>query len=151
MKRILGVLSLVFVVAACSDSDTSMGPDEITLADLVGSWTASSHVYANNANPGEAFDLIAAGGETRTTVLHNGGARTWITFGTFSDEWDAQLSISGNTLTSDPVEASRQVRTWALSLAGNLLTLTDATSSFDFTLAGGDGVSATEVVVFARQ
>jgi hypothetical protein len=151
MKRFIAALSLALVAAACSDSDNAAGPEEITIADLVGSWTAASQVYTNNADADDSFDLVAAGGETRVTVLSHGGARTWVTLGTFSDEWDAQLSISGNTLTSNPVEASRPVRTWTFSLVGDLLTLTDDNSSFDFTLAGGDGVPATEVVTLARQ
>ena len=151
MKRFVAVLSLVLAVSACSDSDDSMGPGEITIADLVGSWRASSQVFTNKANSSEVLDVIAAGGETRTTVLDHGGARTWVTFGTYSDEWDAQLTVSGNTLTSDPVEASRERRIWTFSLDGNLLTLTDANSSFDFTLSEAAGVAATEVVVFVRQ
>ena len=151
MKRFIAALSLALVAAGCSDSDNAAGPEEITIADLVGSWTASSQLYTNNADTNERFDLVAAGGETRVTVLSHGGARTWVTLGTFSDEWDAQLSISGNTLTSNPVEASRPVRTWTFSLVGDVLTLTDANSGFDFTLAGGDGIPATEVVTLARQ
>ena len=101
--------------------------------------------------PGLPSSLIAAGGENRVTVLTGGGARTWIEFGTFSDEWDAQLSISGTILTSNPVEASRIVRTWKFTLNGEILELTDANATFDFTLSGAAGVSVTEKVVFVRQ
>jgi hypothetical protein len=151
MKRFIAVLSVVLAVAACSDSEQVTGPEGITIEDLVGSWTASSHTFTNNADPGEALDLIANGGETRVTVLSGGGARTWVTFGEFSDEWDAQLTIAGGTVTSRPVEASRPVRTWTFTLVGNLLTLTDTDSEFDFSLSGAVEVSATEVVVFVRQ
>ena len=85
------------------------------------------------------------------TVLPGGGARTWITFGTFSDEWDAQLTITGGTLTSRPVEASRGVRNWTFSLVGNVLTVTDTNSAFDFTLSDAVAVAATEVVVLVRR
>jgi len=151
MKRFITVVSVLFSVAACSGSDKAAGPDEITIADLVGSWTASSLTFTNNANPGQKLDLIALGGENRMTVLDGGRARTWLEFGTFSDEWDAQLTISGNTLTSQPAEASRDVQTWAFSLEGNVLELSDTSSEFDFTLAGGDAVPATLVVVLIRQ
>jgi len=151
MKRLIAVVSTVLFLAACSDSDSGTRPEEITVADLVGSWTASSLVFTNNANSAEKFDVIAAGGENRVTVLDGGRARTWIDFGTFSDEWDAQLSIAGNVLTSRPAEVSRSVRSWTFTLEGNVLTLTDSSSEFDFTLANGTGVSATEVVTFMRQ
>ena len=67
------------------------------------------------------------------------------------DEWDAQLSISGNTLTSTPAEATRETRVWTFTLVGNTLTLTDSTSEWDFTLSEAAGVPATEVVVFVKQ
>jgi hypothetical protein len=151
MKRIFAILLLMITAAACSDSDKATGPEEITIDDLVGSWTASSQVYTNNASPAEKFDLIGAGGETRITVLPGGGARTWVTFGTFSDEWDAQLTLSGGTLTSQPVEASRGVRNWTFTLDGNILTLTDTNSAFDFTLSDAAEVPATVVVILVRQ
>jgi len=151
MKRFITVVSVLLSVAACSGSDKAAGPDEITIADLVGSWTASSLTFTNNGNPGQKLDLIALGGENRMTVLDGGRARTWLEFGTFSDEWDAQLTISGNTLTSQPAEASRGVQTWTFSLEGNVLELSDTSSEFDFTLAGGDAVPATLVVVLIRQ
>jgi hypothetical protein len=108
-------------------------------------------LYTDKANPAQLFDIVAAGGETRTTVLQGGGARTWVTLGTFSDEWDAQLAISGTTLTSTPAEASRGVKNYTFTLDGNVLTLTNASASFDFTLTGAAGVPTTEVTVFVRQ
>jgi hypothetical protein len=145
------VIAIAALAAGCSDSDPTDVTDEVTIADLVGSWTASSHTFQNNANAAESHDVVADGGETRTTVLANGGARTWLDWGTYQDEWDAQLTINGSTLTSTPVESTRETRTWTMTLEGSVLTLSRATSTFDFTLVGGTGVSATEVVVFVRQ
>ena len=154
--KLVRPLFCVAITAVClagcsSDDPTEPEVDGITVNDLVGGWTASSVLFTNITNPAEQFDLVANGGETRVTVLTGGGARTWVEFGTFSDEWDAQLSISGNTLTSSPVEASRGVRHATFTLVGNTLTLTYANSSFDFTLLDGPEVAATEVVVFVRQ
>jgi hypothetical protein len=147
------IVCTALLAVACSDSSSGPEPDPagVTLADLVGSWTASSHTFTNNANSSESFEVVANGGETRTTVLTGGGHRTWFTLGSFSDEWDAQLSISGTTLTSTPVESSRETRVWTFTLVGNTLTLTRSDSEWDFTLSGGAGVPATEVVVFVKQ
>lgn len=155
LLRIARSLALVVVTAllaiGCSDSSTDPGTDGgVSVADLVGSWTASSHTFTNNANSSESYDIIANGGETRTTVLTGGGARIWIEFGTFSDEWDVQLSISGTTLTATPAEATRETVSWTFALVGNTLTLTRSDSEFDFTLTGAAGVPATEVIVFVR-
>lgn len=149
--RSVALLSFLTLVTACGDSTPAEVTDGVTIADLVGSWTASSHTFTNNANSTESFDIVANGGETRTTVLSHGGARTWFDFGTVSDEWDAQLAVSGNTITSTPVETTRETRVWTFTLEGTVLTLTDETSSFDFTLSAGAEVSATEVVVFVKQ
>jgi hypothetical protein len=43
------------------------------------------------------------------------------------------------------------VRTWAFTLEGDVLELTDASATFDFTLTGGVEVPATEVVVLVRR
>ena len=146
----LSVLLLAVFTAGCSDSDAT-GPDEgITVADLVGTWRASSHVFTNNANSSESQDLIQLGGETRTTILTGGRARTWVTIGDFTDEWDSQLTIAGNKLTSTPAESTRPPVTWTFTLNGNTLTITRSDSSFDFTLGSGAEVSATETIVFVR-
>lgn len=143
--------ALTAVLVAGCGGDDPVEPEVVTIADLVGSWTASSVLHTDKANPAQSFDLVAAGGETRTTVLQGGGARTWVTLGTFSDEWDAQLAINGNTLTSTPAEAARGVRSYTFTLTGNTLTLTNSDASFDFTLTGAAGVPTTEVTVFVRQ
>jgi hypothetical protein len=161
MKRLITTCFVLFAVAACSESEQVTAPGDdgndgndtqgITIDNLVGSWTASSHMFTNNSDAGETYDLIANGGETRVTVLSGGGARTWFIFGPVDDEWDAQLTLVGSTLTSRPVEASRSVRNWTVTLEGNVLTLTDTDASFDFTLSDAAEVSATEVVVLVRQ
>jgi hypothetical protein len=154
LRRLLFLPLAALLAVGCSDdSGTNVDDTEdgVTVADLVGSWKASSHTFTNNADPSQTFDLVANGGETRVTVLNGGGARTWVEIGDFSDEWDAQLTISGTNLISTPVEASRGVQTHAFTLVGNTLTLTDSNSEFDFTLLGEDPVPATQVVVLVRQ
>lgn len=143
----LAVLVTLFSVG-CGDSATE--PDGITVADLVGSWTAASAVMTNKTNPSQQFDIIAAGGEMRVTVLNNGGARTWLELADFSDEWDAQITLNGNQLTSTPVESTRPTRHWTISVAGDRLTMTSTDGEWDFTLTGAPAVPANQVVVFDR-
>jgi hypothetical protein len=138
----------VFSSACGSDSTTE--PDAVTIADLVGTWKATSVLFTNQANPAQQFDIVVAGGELRSTVLNHGGARTWIEFGDFSDEWDAQLSVSGSQLTSTPVEVTRPTRRYTIEMDGNRLTMTSSDASFDFTLTGATAVPATEVIVYVR-
>ncbi|MGK7311514.1 MAG: hypothetical protein ACN0LA_04685 [Candidatus Longimicrobiales bacterium M2_2A_002] len=140
----------VLLAAGCSDSGT--GLDGISIDDFTGTWRASSHSFTNNSDASETFDLIAHGGETRVTVLSGGRARMWVTDDAFYDEWDAQLSVSGNVLTATPAESViRPVRRFVFALSGDDLSLEDADSEFDFTSSAGTPVSATEAVVLVRQ
>jgi hypothetical protein len=150
-SRSLLLTALVALIPAGCGDDAATGPETITISDLVGSWTASSALYTAQANPAQQFDIVTAGGELRTTVLDGGGARPWLTLGDFNDEWDAALTLSGTTLTSTPVEASRPVRHYALALEGSLMTLTSNDATWDFTLSGAEGVAANQVIVFVRQ
>jgi len=138
----------LFAGACGNDQPTEV--NSLTINDLVGSWEAASVMYTSNAAPSQQFDLIANGGETRVTVLPGGGARTWVDFGAFHDEWDAQLTLNGSTLTSTPVEASRAVRQYDVVLEGSTLTLTDDNASFDFTLSDLPPTPAAEVAVLIR-
>jgi hypothetical protein len=148
--RSLVLVVLVLVTSAACGGDDGTAPDVTTVADLVGSWTATSQVFSNNANSAETFDWIGNGGETRVTVLTGGRSRTWTSIGTFSDEWDAQLSISGAVLTSTPAESTRPVERFTFSLNGDVLTLTNASTAFDFTLTGAATVPATVSLVLQR-
>jgi hypothetical protein len=150
LRRFAPVLVFTVLLAACGEDDPTQPADVVTIADFVGSWTATSLVYTNNADAGETFDLVAAGGEARFTMLDGGGTRTWIELGTFSDEWDSAASLQGDNIVMDPVEVGRETRVWAYTLVNGVLTVTDTDSEFDFTLSDAPPVSATEVVVFVR-
>ena len=80
-------------------------------------------------------------------MLAGGGTRTWIDFGEFQDEWDAQGSLSGNILTMTPEENSRGVNVFLVEKVGNEITLINSNDSFDFTLSGETPVSTTSTTV----
>lgn len=143
IHRVVSVVLLLAVGACGGDDPTSAG---LTIDDLVGSWTATSAVFTNNANASETFDVVDAGGEVRFTMLSGGNTRIWTDDGTTPDEFDAAVTLSGSTLTIDPVEAGRETAVFAITLAGNVLTMTDTDSEFDFTLSGATPVSATFVL-----
>ena len=64
------------LLAGCGGDDPIEPATGITIEDLVGSWIATSDAHTNNANSAETFDMIAAGGEDRLTILAGGGTRT---------------------------------------------------------------------------
>ena len=140
------------VLTACGDGSDPTGVNEITIDDFVGSWSATSQVFTSTTNPSGTFDVIAAGGETRFTMLSDGRMRTWFDLGDFHDEWDSLVTLNdaGDRLTATPAEASRTVRHYTFVLDGNTLTLTNASETFDFTLTGAPGTSAKMVAVFQK-
>jgi hypothetical protein len=140
------------VVTACGDSSEPTAVDTLTIEDFVGSWSATSQVFTSNTSTSETFDVISAGGESRFTMLSGGRTRHWFDLGDFHDEWDTLITLNSAAalLTSTPEEASRPVRQYTFTLDGNTLTLTDTSSSFDFTLTGAAGTSATMVAVFQK-
>lgn len=155
VRPLAPLLTTALLLAACGGGDGPTGPGgdsgtALAVTDLIGSWKATSVIHTSKSNSSQTFDVIAGGGEVRFTMLANTGTRTWTSFGGVSDEWDSAVSLSGNVLTTTPVEAGRPARTWTVSLANNVLTMTDSDSMWDFTLSGAPPVSTVEVIVFAR-
>jgi len=146
--RTISLLSLILVFAVGCDSSKN---DDITLDDLIGTWSATSMVYTRNSD-GQSVDIIGTlAGEYRITVLSGGRARTWVDVGTYQDEWDSAISLDGNKLTVDPVETGRDTNTATITLSGNVLTVTDTNVEFDFTLSGGTPDPAKVVITMQRQ
>ena len=147
--KILFLSLLIISIMSCSKEEEPV--NQITMADFIGTWQATSAIFTNNGNTSQKFSFIENGGEIRFTILAGGKVRTWITLGTFNDEWDALATLQGDMIISTPAESSRSIITRKWSLNGNILTLTNENDKFDFTLQGGSGVSATSVIVLQKQ
>jgi hypothetical protein len=159
-------LSAMFVVAlissGCSSDSSPTSPQDqnqntsgITMADLVGTWKASSAVFTNQANTSQQYDVVAEGGEVRTVILNDPArSRTWVQLDTavdVFDQWDSGLTLNGTELTVTPVETTRPTRHYTLKLVGDTLTLTSSDGAFDFSLTGAPGVAVNEVDVLIKQ
>ena len=139
---------ILFSALSCEKKEDE---PEITISELAGSWIATSSVFTKASNGNESIDLIALGGEISFTMLENGGVRTWLTLGSFSDEWDSQAVITNSrTLTLTPVEEERGVNTFEFELDNNTLKLINRNDSFDFTLSGAAEVPASSVTILER-
>lgn len=147
---LLVVSLMIITLSSCNKDDETAAP-KYGVKDFVGSWIATSYVHTDNTNASQSVDLVAIGGEVRFTMLNGGGTRTWVELGTFSDEWDALITISGNTVTSTPEEPARSVKVSTFEYDGTTLTLTNPNDSFDFTLGGNSPTSSTSIGTFVRQ
>jgi len=148
IRRVVPFLFLLPLLLSGCGGDSPTAAAGLTIGDLVGSWIATSDTHTNNANSSETFDLVAEGGEVRFTMLSGGDTRIWVELDTFMDEWDSAVTLSGTTLTVDPVEAARSTEVFEITLVGDVLTMTNVDSEFDFTLSSATPVSTTEVLVF---
>lgn len=154
-SRYVLLLGAALLCACGSGGSDSAGADsapaQVSVEDLVGTWLASTDLYTNAADSSQQFDLVANGGETRIAILAGGRARTWVTLGAYYDEWDAQLSVDGNKLTSRPAETRRPTRVFVFELAGDDITLQTKDSEFDFTRSGASPVPASEYLEMTRE
>lgn len=143
-------LLIVATLSCSSDDDSPEQNPKVTIADFVGSWKASSAVYTNNSNASENVNFITVGGDISYTMLNGGGTRIWVGYQNNSlDEWDALTTLGpNNTYTTTPVETTRKTQNGTYSMGNNTFTLTNNNETFDFTLSGATGVSATSVIVF---
>ena len=146
---LLGLIA--FTVINCSKEDSVIDPiPEVTIANFVGSWKATTATFTNNSSSSEKVEFIAAGGAIRFTMLDHGGVRIWVDFqNNVVDEWDAQASLGDdNTIKMIPVETHRLQTLSTYELASGTITLTNTDDTFDFTLADAPQVSATSIITF---
>jgi len=146
----LSLLLAGILMTLTTSCDKEEAKPTYKLSDFTGSWIATSLVQTSNEDSGQSFDMIANGAEVRFTLLPGGGVRTWVEFGTFSDEWDALAELSGNTITSTPEESSRGVNVFTFEYDGTTLKMTNTNDSFDFTLTGENEVATTSVAKYVR-
>jgi len=140
---VTGALAIGFAMG-CGDSS---GPQEnVTIADLVGTWNATSIVYTNTATD-QSINAYLLGARLQITVAADGSYTGSLTepFGT-PEDISGTVIIQGNsiTITDDAAPGDNAVGTFTLS--GNTLTIT-AQDEFDF---GAGAVPATLVLVMQR-
>lgn len=126
----LALAATLGVSVACGDSN---GPDgDLTLADLVGTWSATKFELTKQSNASVSIDLVAAGGSFTLTVSADGAFTGQQSLFGFSDTFSGTVSVSGNVLTLTDSENPADVTEVVASLSGNTLTLTSDDLAFDF-------------------
>jgi len=143
--RTLTAVMLATAVIGCSDS-TSVED----VADLVGTWEATSFLWVSDADANVTFELVGAGGSFALVIAADGSFTGNFAMGTEVETFAGTISISGSNLviTDDPDIDGPS--TLAFTLDGNTLTMTDNDETFDF---DDDGVEedANSVMVLERQ
>ena len=140
MKRIFTTALLCSSFIACGDS-TGIAPD-----DIDGTWTATSFMATNPANPAESEDFLAAGGSFTITFRADGTFTSTTVEEGVTDTDTGTYTVSGSTITiaesgsgsPTPVVATRD---------GNTMTLTWSDDEIDWNDDGTDDPAYFEMVI----
>lgn len=139
-----GALTIGFVLG-CGDSTEPQG--DVTIADLVGTWNATSIVYTDNAT-GQSVNAFLFGARLQITVAANGTYTGSVTEpGGAPQAITGTITVQGGTITITDDAAPGDAAVGTFTLSGNTLTIT-AQDEFDF---GAGDVPATLVLVMVRQ
>jgi len=132
LVRTLTVLVLgAGLMVGCNDDGIS--PEDLTLADLVGGWSADEFEFTSQSNPAESVDFITLGGEVTLSVADNG--RYTIVMLPPQDTPDVSkgsVDVDGGFLLVTDDETPGDTVTFTLILSGNTLTIETGELEFDF-------------------
>ena len=136
--RILRLLFLAITVGTMTGCDTTA---DFGAVNLAGEWDAIVYEYTDNANA-TVIDIIQRDGASfMLTVDSNGEASTLF------DNGLGNTSSDSGTLNSTETTLTLAGVTYTAELSGDVLTLRDPDSSFDF---GNGSVSASLRIVMIR-
>jgi len=137
MRLMVVMIAASLALVGCGDS-TGLDAE-----DLQGSWVASVYQYTDNANSQNVVDIIQRDGAVYSLVVNaDGGASTLL------DDGLGSTSSDSGTLNSTSTVITLGETTFGAVRDGDRLTLTDASSTFDF--GSGSSTSATLRVVMNR-
>jgi hypothetical protein len=148
-----GALAIAFAVG-CGDSTEPQ--DDVTIADLIGNWNATSMQFTSQSNPPVTLDLITdTFGRMSISINPNGSFE-----GTFRESFSASeetvsgtVTLQGDTITIAFVQGLDEDVSGTFTLAGDVLTVNGTFQSFDFTPADGNDnpEPASLVIVLVRE
>jgi hypothetical protein len=124
--RLMRTLTLVAAGALAIGCSSTTNPQDVTVADLVGTWTASRFAFTNVANTAQKFDVITNGGSFAVTVASNGTIDGTYNFIFDSGDIAGTIAVSGGVVTFVNTAASPPdtLSFTDFALNGNTFTLT---------------------------
>jgi hypothetical protein len=149
LRKLSAFVMLAVVAVGCSDSTA---PEDVTLADLVGTWNATSATFDEVAGDG-LIEVIGTFGVSMSITIASSGAYT-ITVtvpGEAPDVETGTATAANGVITATPSAPGEDPEVIQIrSLSGNDMTLYFADEEFDFNDDGTE-TDATLTVVLRRQ
>jgi len=130
----------------CSDS----GPEQVTVADLAGTWSATQFRITDESGALQPFDIVQLLGSLSITVTSNGSFTGTLKATGFSDPVPVagSISIQGTSLTITFTQGLDQPISGEFVLSGDDLTITGSGLTVSF--EGETIESATVILVMRR-
>jgi VCBS repeat-containing protein len=131
LKHALHIIPLAAALAAGCGSDT-IGPADLQLSDLVGTWTITKIEYTSDANRGTKRDLISDNGATGTITVNANGTYTYTLTapGPITQTTTGTFTVQNGVVLDNPTGQAQH--TTVVSRSGDTVTITDESVNFDF-------------------
>ena len=150
LRTLSAFVVLAAVAAGCSDSTD---PGDITIADLVGTWNATTATFTP-VGGGAGEEVVSQGFGLTITVASSGAYTLTTSFPSEADEVETgTMTVSNGRLTATPTDPLEDLELIDIvSLSGDNLTLFFDDEEFDFTDDSIDNeTAATLTIVLVRQ
>ena len=126
--RMLAAALALGVGVACSDN----GTDNVTIADLVGTWNATTFIITNPHGV-QSVDLVGMGGSFTLTVMANGSFTGQQDLLGQVDNFGGTIVLTGNhTMTLVDAVNPADETDLTFTLTGNQMALTSSDITFDW-------------------
>lgn len=129
LKHTIYLAPLVAAFAAGCGSDT-IGPNDLKLDDLVGTWTVTKLEYA--APNGDKTDLIHDNGATGTITVNANGSYTYTLTapGPITQTVTGTFTVQNGAVLDSPT--GQATHTTSVTRTGDTITILDESVTFDF-------------------
>jgi len=147
LHRLLALALTFGLLAACGNSNE---PVQVTVDDLVGTWTASRFQITDESGTVAPFDIVAFGGRLVISVTSGGGFSGTLKATAISTEnpVSGTVTVQGMTLTLTFTQGLAQPISGQFVLSGDTLTISGSGLTIEFE---GQTIGAASIVLVLRR
>jgi hypothetical protein len=134
MNRLHRLFTLALVAAIVPACGNSNEPMQVTVEDLVGTWTASRFQITDQSGTIAPFDIVAFGGRLVITVTSGGGFSGTLKATAIATEnpVSGTVTVQGTTLTLTFTQGLTQPISGQFVLSGDTLTISGSGLTIEF-------------------
>ena len=147
LKQTLYTLPLAVALVAGGCGSDTIGPADIQLQDLVGTWNVTKIEYTSDANRNTKRDLIADNGATGAITVNANGTYTYTLTapGPITQTTTGTFTVQNGAVIDSPT--GQAPHTTSVTRTGDTITITDESVTFDFDGNAGTPPEAADVTI----